>query len=157
MHIPKSSYNSARRSRAIFWPTCGSMPARSIRERSSRATTVSTRPSVLYSQCRMYGYNIDELSKVEDFVVVEDMGTQPRTEANGQTVEYGPTYKQLHAISHGKPIVAVTLVERRLSHGAEPDAAGDGRGGGTQRFVPVVADVAGGAARADDGGRSTAG
>jgi hypothetical protein len=67
-------------------------------------------PAALYSQCRNYGYSIDELSKAEDFVVVEDMATQPRVEANGQTVEYGPTYKQLHAISHGKPIVAVTLV-----------------------------------------------
>lgn len=66
-------------------------------------------PGVLHSQCRHYGYSIDELSKAEDFVVVEDMGTQPRTEADGQTVEYGPTYKQLHAISHGKPLVAVTL------------------------------------------------
>jgi len=42
-------------------------------------------------------------------VVVEDQNTQPRTEANGQVFEYGPTYKQLHAISHGKPIVAVTI------------------------------------------------
>lgn len=66
-------------------------------------------PSVFYSQCRMYGYNINEMSKTEDLVVVEDMGAQPRVEANGQTVEYGPTYKLLHAISHGKPIVAVTL------------------------------------------------
>lgn len=66
-------------------------------------------PDVFYSQCRMYGYNIEELSEAEDFVVVEDMATQPRTEANGQTIEYGPTYKMLHAISHEKPIVAVTL------------------------------------------------
>lgn len=66
-------------------------------------------PGVLYAQCRSYGYNIHELSKMEDFVVVEDMVTQPRVEANGQTFEYGPTYKQLHAISHGKPVVAVTI------------------------------------------------
>jgi hypothetical protein len=66
-------------------------------------------PSVLFSQCRTYGYNIDEMSKAEDFVVVEDQNTQPRTEANGQVFEYGPTYKQLHAISHGKPVVAVTI------------------------------------------------
>ena len=66
-------------------------------------------PDVFYSQCRMYGYNIEELSEAEDFVVVEDMATQPRTEASGQTVEYGPTYKMLHAISHDKPVVAVTL------------------------------------------------
>jgi hypothetical protein len=37
------------------------------------------------------------------------MVTQPRTEPGGRTFEYGPTYKQLHAISHGKPIVAATL------------------------------------------------
>jgi hypothetical protein len=66
-------------------------------------------PSVFYSQCRMYGYNIDEMSRAEDLVVVEDMNNQPRTEASGQTIEYGPTYKMLHAISHGKPVVAVTI------------------------------------------------
>jgi len=67
-------------------------------------------PDRLYAQCRTHGYNIHELSKAEDFVVVEDMRTQPRTDPGGQTFQYGPTYKQLHAISHGKPIVAVTLV-----------------------------------------------
>lgn len=66
-------------------------------------------PSVFYSQCRMYGYSIEEMSKAEDLVVVEDMGSQPRTEADGQTVEYGPMYKLLHGITHGKPIVAVTI------------------------------------------------
>lgn len=66
-------------------------------------------PDRLYAQARMHGYNIWELSQAEDFVVVEDMLTQPRTEANGRTFEYGPTYKQLHAISHGKPVVAVTI------------------------------------------------
>jgi hypothetical protein len=66
-------------------------------------------PSVFYSQCRMYGYNINEMSKTEDLVVVEDMGSQPRLEANGQTVEYGPMYKLLHAINHRKPVVAVTI------------------------------------------------
>lgn len=67
-------------------------------------------PQVFYSQCRSMAYNIEEMSKVEDFVVVEDMATQPRIEANGQTVEYGPMYKQLHAISHGKPVAACTIV-----------------------------------------------
>jgi len=66
---------------------------------------------VLYSQCRSYGYNIYELSQAEDFVVVEDMSSQPLTRADGRVVEYGPTYRQLHAISHGKPVVAVTLAE----------------------------------------------
>jgi hypothetical protein len=66
-------------------------------------------PDRFFSQCRDYGYNIHELSQSEDFVVVEDMATQPRVEPAGRTTEYGPTYKCLHAISHGKPIVAVTL------------------------------------------------
>jgi hypothetical protein len=66
-------------------------------------------PDRLYAQARVHGYNIWELSKAEDLIVVEDMATQPRIEADGRVYEYGPTYKQLHAISHGKPIVAVTL------------------------------------------------
>lgn len=68
-------------------------------------------PDVLFSQSRTYAYNIYEMSKVEDLVVVEDMSTQPRALPNGQTLEYGPTYKLLHAISHQKPIVAVTIAE----------------------------------------------
>ena len=66
-------------------------------------------PDALFSQSRTYGYNIRELSKAEDYVVVEDMGTQPRVEADGRTYEYGPTYELLHALSHGKPVVAVTI------------------------------------------------
>jgi hypothetical protein len=66
-------------------------------------------PDVLFSQARTYGYNIFEMSKAEDFVVVEDMVSQPRTEPDGRVIEYGPTYKQLQAISHSKPIVAVTI------------------------------------------------
>jgi hypothetical protein len=66
---------------------------------------------VLFSQCRTYGYNIYELSQAEDFVVVEDMSSQPLTRADGRVVEYGPTYRQLQAISHGKPLVAVTLAD----------------------------------------------
>jgi len=65
----------------------------------------------LYSQCRSYAYNISELSRAEDFVVVEDMSSQPRVLANGKTIEYTPTYKQLHAISHGRPVVAVAIAE----------------------------------------------
>ncbi|HOX56654.1 MAG TPA: hypothetical protein P5205_07760 [Candidatus Paceibacterota bacterium] len=68
-------------------------------------------PDVLYSQCRNYAYNIHELSRAEDFVVVEDMSSQPRTLSDGRVMEYGPTYRQLHAISRGKPVVAVTLAE----------------------------------------------
>lgn len=66
---------------------------------------------VLYSQCRSYAYNIYEMSKVEDFVVVEDMSSQPRLLTNGQAIEYGPMYEQLLAICHGKPVVAVTLAD----------------------------------------------
>jgi hypothetical protein len=51
------------------------------------------------------------MSKAEDFVVVEDQSSQPRMLANGQLIEYGPTYKQLRSISHGKPVVAVTIAE----------------------------------------------
>jgi hypothetical protein len=51
------------------------------------------------------------MSQAEDFVVVEDMSSQPRILPNGQTIEYGPTYEQLHAISHGKPVVAVTVAQ----------------------------------------------
>jgi len=65
----------------------------------------------LYSQCRSYAYNIYEMSRAEDFVVVEDMSSQPRLLANGKTVEYGPTYKQLRALSHERPIAAATLAE----------------------------------------------
>ncbi len=59
-------------------------------------------PEVLFSQCRTYGYDIHAMSRVEDLVVVEDMVSQPRTLAGGQTVEYGPSYELLRAIAHGK-------------------------------------------------------
>ena len=66
-------------------------------------------PSAFYSQSKLYGYSIYEMSKAEDFVVVEDMSTQPRLLETGKVVEYGPTYRQVSAISHGKPVVAVTI------------------------------------------------
>jgi hypothetical protein len=68
-------------------------------------------PEAFFSQCRTYAYNIHEMSRVEDLVVVEDMATQPRMLANGAVVEYGPVYELLHAIAHGKPVVAVALAE----------------------------------------------
>lgn len=68
-------------------------------------------PEAFYSQCRTYGYDIEELAKVEDWVTVEDMGSQPRVQANGAVVEYGPVYELLRAVSHGKPLVAVTIAE----------------------------------------------
>jgi len=57
------------------------------------------------------GYDIEELSKAEDFVVLEDMSTQPRAFGDGRTIEYGPMYKQVHAIAHGKPVVACTVAD----------------------------------------------
>ena len=68
-------------------------------------------PDALFSQCRTYGYSIDAMSRVEDLVVVEDMVSQPRVLPDGRCVEYGPVYEMLHAISHGKPIIAVTLAD----------------------------------------------
>jgi hypothetical protein len=68
-------------------------------------------PEAFFSQCRTYAYDIHEMSRVEDLVVVEDMATQPRVLANGVVVEYGPVYELLHAISRGKPVVAVTLAD----------------------------------------------
>ena len=66
-------------------------------------------PGVLFSQCHTYGYNLFEMSKTEDFVVIEDMAAQPRWMDGGKTAECGPTYAQLRAIIHGKPLVAVTV------------------------------------------------
>lgn len=66
-------------------------------------------PDQFFAQCRTLAYNINELSKAEDFVVVEDMATQPRTDASGVMHEYGHMYELLHAISHGKPIIACTI------------------------------------------------
>lgn len=68
-------------------------------------------PSVFFSQSRGLGYNIHEMSKSEDLVVVEDMSTQPRVTDKGESIEYGPMYRMTQAISHGKPLVAVTIAE----------------------------------------------
>lgn len=68
-------------------------------------------PDVLYAQAHTHGYNIYEMSKAEDLVVVEDMRTQPRLLPGERTLEYGPTLRQLHAISHGRPVVANVLAE----------------------------------------------
>lgn len=69
------------------------------------------RYDVLFSQCHEYAYNLYEMSKTEDFVVIEDMGSQPRILSDGTTLECAPTYAQLRAIIHGKPLVAVTIAE----------------------------------------------
>lgn len=68
-------------------------------------------PDVFYLQCRTYAYDIDQLSRVEDLVVVEDMATQPRVLPNGKPINYGPVYAMLNAISHGKPVVACVLAD----------------------------------------------
>jgi hypothetical protein len=68
-------------------------------------------PDSLFSQIRSYAYNIHELAKVEDIVVVEDMATQPRVLPNGAAIEFGAVYEVLHGIARGKPIVAVTIAE----------------------------------------------
>jgi hypothetical protein len=68
-------------------------------------------PEAFYSQCRGYAYNIHEMSQAEDLVVVEDMSTQPRMLPDGRMIEYGPAYALVAAISHGKPVVAVTIAE----------------------------------------------
>ncbi|MFA6241561.1 MAG: hypothetical protein WC655_11555 [Candidatus Hydrogenedentales bacterium] len=68
-------------------------------------------PGSFYSQCQGYAYNIYEMSKTEDFVVIEDTSTQPRVLQDGKVIEYGPTYAALQAIVHDKPLVAVTIAE----------------------------------------------
>jgi hypothetical protein len=93
-----------------------------LREMGSFARTINSHalitcnnslnsPEAFFSQCRTCAYDIDQMSRAEDFVVVEDMGSQPRVLADGRTVEYGPVYQLLRAISHGKPVVAVTLAD----------------------------------------------
>jgi hypothetical protein len=68
-------------------------------------------PDALFSQCRTFAYDIFEMSKVEDFVVVEDMATQPRVRSDGTIAEYAPAYETLAAIAHGKPVVACTIAD----------------------------------------------
>ncbi|MEO6337717.1 MAG: hypothetical protein ABIP71_12930 [Verrucomicrobiota bacterium] len=68
-------------------------------------------PGVFFSQSRDYAYNIYEMSKTEDLVVVEDMTSQPRILPNGNAVEYGHVYELLQAISRNKPLVAVAIAE----------------------------------------------
>ena len=68
-------------------------------------------PEALFSQIRTYGYDISQLSRAEDYVLVEDMKSQPRVLEDGRVVEYGPTYALLQAISHGRPLAAVTIAD----------------------------------------------
>ena len=86
--------------------------ARSIRPRALITANNSLNASdVLYAQCASYAYNLAEMSRGEDFVVVEDMSSQPRILPDGRAIEYGPTYRQVHALIHGLPLVAVTIAE----------------------------------------------
>ena len=75
------------------------------------AETAASAPEALFSQIRTYGYDISQLSRTEDYVLVEDMKSQPRVLADGRVVEYGPTYALLHAICHGRPVAAVTIAD----------------------------------------------
>ncbi|MEO6034720.1 MAG: putative glycoside hydrolase, partial [Verrucomicrobiota bacterium] len=68
-------------------------------------------PEAFFAQSRTNGYNIFELSKAEDLVVVEDMANQPRLLADGRVAEYGPIYEMIAAISHRKPIIAATIAD----------------------------------------------
>ena len=73
IRIRKSSCDFDRPSPAIFWRRCGTI-ARTINPHTLVTCNNSLNsPGVLYSQCRTYGYNIFEMSKAEDYVVVEDM------------------------------------------------------------------------------------
>jgi len=86
--------------------------ARTLNPRALITANNSTnQPTVLYSQCRSYGYSPFEMSRTEDFVVLEDMATQPRSTDEGRVYEYAPTYKQAQALCHDKPLVAVTIAE----------------------------------------------
>ncbi len=68
-------------------------------------------PEVLFSQCHQYAYNIKEMSKSQDFVVIEDMRSTPRWTSDGNIYEMGPVYSLLNAIIGGKPLVAVTIAD----------------------------------------------
>lgn len=75
------------------------------------ANNSTNSPGVIYSQCSNYGYSPFEMSRAQDLVVIEDMATQPRTLDDGTVLEYGPTYRQLQALCHGKPLVVCTIAD----------------------------------------------
>lgn len=66
-------------------------------------------PEVIFSQCHMYGYNIKEMSKSQDFIVIEDMRSTPRRTAQGKIIECSPVYDLVNSIIGSKPLVAVTI------------------------------------------------
>lgn len=68
-------------------------------------------PEVIFSQCHRYGYNLQEMSRSQDFVVIEDMQSAPRRTANGIFVECSPVYHLVHSIIGSKPLVAVTIAD----------------------------------------------
>ena len=61
-----------------------------------------------YSQSRTYGYSIPELSAVEDFILIEDMASQPRRE-KGKYVSYAQNLRMISALRRGKYLNACTL------------------------------------------------
>lgn len=65
-------------------------------------------PEVIFSQCHKYGYNIKEMSKSQDFVVIEDMVSTPRRTSQGNFIECRPTYDLVNSVI-GKQLVAVTI------------------------------------------------
>ena len=85
-------------------------------------------PDVLFSQNRAYGYNINELSKAEDFVLVEDMASQPRMAA-ASPLGIRPDLPTVACRQSRETHRGRDRRGRRLSHAAGPDAAGNGRGG----------------------------
>ncbi|MCX8065513.1 MAG: putative glycoside hydrolase family 15 protein [Candidatus Hydrogenedentes bacterium] len=68
-------------------------------------------PEVIFSQCHKYGYNIKEMSKSQDFVVIEDMISAPRRNTKGAYIECSPAYQLVNSILGGKTLVAVTIAD----------------------------------------------
>lgn len=68
-------------------------------------------PEVIFSQCHTYGYNIKEMSKAQDFVVIEDMQSTPRRKVDGTIIECSPVYDLVNSIIEPKPLVAVTIAD----------------------------------------------
>jgi len=68
-------------------------------------------PEVMFSQCHRYAYNIKEMSKSQDFVVIEDMRSTPRRTAQGKIIECSPVYNLVNSVIGSKSLVAVTIAD----------------------------------------------
>jgi hypothetical protein len=99
-------------------------------------------PDVFYSQNRRYGYNIYELSQVEDWVTVEDMLTQPRVLPNGKVYEYGSNLSPTSCHRSWQASSGLYDCRRRLSHPSKPSSLGHGGSGGTSSFLSRLANLA---------------